>query len=268
ATLEASGLVLARLDGDEFGILANADGDTAFAFGRSVLGMLRPPFEVDGIPLAVETSIGGAIGGRGGDAETLIRHADVARYAAKDRRAGIAIYDPHSDPSDAGRLALGGELGRALEGEELVLFYQPKISLSSGHTIGVETLVRWQHPLRGLLPPSEFVPFAERTGLIRPLSRYVLERAIHQCSVWQTAAIEIDVAVNLTMHDLVDPDLPTEVALRLAEAGLPPERLDPEITESSIMGDPFRVRQVPLRLSDPGARHAIDHLRTGYACRG
>ena len=131
-----------------------------------------------------------------------------------------------------------------------MLFYQPKISLSSGCIIGVETLVRWQHPVRGLLPPSEFVPFAERTGLIRPLSRYLLDRAIRQCSVWQTAAIEIDVAVNLTMHDLVDPDLPTEVALRLAEAGLPPEQLELEITESSIMGDPFRVRQVLLQLSE------------------
>jgi diguanylate cyclase (GGDEF)-like protein len=269
ATLEASGLVVARLGGDEFGILARADGDSALALARSVLDTLKLPFDVDGIPLAVETSIGGAIGGaHGEDAETLLRHADTARYAAKDRRSGIAVYDPHSGTSDVGRLALAGELGRALEAEELVLFYQPKVSLSSGRIIGVETLVRWQHPVRGLLPPSEFVPFAERTGLIRPLSRYLLEGAIRQCSVWQTAAIEIDVAVNLTMHDLVDPDLPTEVALLLAEAGLPPERLELEITESSIMGDPFRVRQALLRLSEMGVRIAIDDFGTGYSSLG
>jgi diguanylate cyclase (GGDEF)-like protein len=269
ATLNAPGFVLARLGGDEFGILARADGGSAFSLGRRALHALKLPFEIDGIPLAVESSIGIAIAPEHAtDAESLIRRADVAMYAAKERRAGIAIYDPESDPNDAELLALGGELGRALDEEELLLFYQPKISLSSGRIIGVETLVRWLHPRRGLLPPSEFMPFAERTGLIRPLSHYVLERAIRQCSVWQTAAIDIHVAVNLTMHDLVDAELPTEVATLLAEAGLPPERLEVEITESAIMRDPFRVRQVLLRLSEMGVRIAIDDFGTGYSSLG
>jgi diguanylate cyclase (GGDEF)-like protein len=269
AVLEAPGLVLARLGGDEFAILARGDADSALSLGRRALHALKLPFEIDGIPLAVETSIGAAVHPEHAtDGESLIRRADVAMYAAKERRAGIAIYDSDSDPNDARRLALGGDLGRALEEEELVLFYQPKISLSNGRIIGVETLVRWQHPQRGLLPPSEFMPFAERTGLIRPLSRYLLERAIRQCSVWQTAAIDIHVAVNLTMHDLVEAELPTEVAKLLAEAGLPPERLELEITESSIMRDPFRVRQVLLRLSEMGVRIAIDDFGTGYSSLG
>ena len=269
ATLNAPGFVLARLGGDEFGILARADAGSAFSLGRRALHAFKLSFEIDGIPLAVESSIGAAIAPEHAtDAESLIRRADVAMYAAKERRAGIAIYDPESDPNDAERLALGGELGRALDEEELLLFYQPKISLSSGRIIGVETLVRWLHPRRGLLPPSEFMPFAERTGLIRPLSHYVLERAIRQCSVWQTAAIDIHVAVNLTMHDLVDAELPTDVATLLAEAGLPPERLEVEITESAIMSDPFRVRQALLHLSELGVRIAIDDFGTGYSSLG
>jgi diguanylate cyclase (GGDEF)-like protein len=269
AMLDAPGLALARLGGDEFGILAHIDGSSAISLGRRALHALKLPFEIDGIPLAVETSIGAAIAPEHAtDAESLIRRAEVAMYAAKERRAGIAVYDPESDPDDAERRALGGELGRALDAEELVLFYQPKISLSSGRIIGVETLVRWQHPRRGLLPPSEFMAFAERTGLIRRLSHYVLERAIRQCSVWQTAAIDVHVAVNLTMHDLVDAELPKEVATLLAEAGLPPERLELEITESAIMRDPFRVRQALLRLSEMGVRIAIDDFGTGYSSLG
>lgn len=268
-TLEAPGLRLARLGGDEFGIVAHADAESALSLGRGALDILKLPFQAEGIPLAVEASIGAAtLPTHATDAESLIRRADIAMYAAKDHRAGIAVYDPASDPNHAGRLTLGAELGRALADEEFVLFYQPKISLASGRIIGVETLVRWQHPQRGLLPPSEFMPFAERTGLIRPLSHYLLERAIRQCSVWQTAAIDIHVAVNLTMHDLVDGELPTRVALLLAEAGLPPERLELEITESSIVRDPFRVRQVLLRLSELGVRIAIDDFGTGYSSLG
>jgi diguanylate cyclase (GGDEF)-like protein len=269
ATLKAPGFALARLGGDEFGILTHAGADAAYSIGRGALHALRLPFEIDGIPLAIEASIGAAIfPEHASDAELLLRRADIAMYAAKERHAGIAIYDPECDPGDAQRLALGSELGRALEREELVLFYQPKISLSSGRIIGVETLVRWQHPQRGLVAPSEFMPFAERTGLIRPLSRYLLERAIRQCSVWQTAAIDIHVAVNLTMHDLVDADLPSEVAQILAEGGLPPDHLTLEVTESSIMRDPFRVRQVLLRLSEMGVRIAIDDFGTGYSSLG
>jgi diguanylate cyclase (GGDEF)-like protein len=267
--LEAPGLLLARLGGDEFGILACADAEAAVSVGRAALETLTVPFEIEGIPLTIEASIGAALyPEHGSDPEPLNRRADVAMYAAKQTRAGIEVYDPESDPNDTERLALGGELGRAIADEELVLFYQPKISLSSGRITGVETLVRWQHPQRGLLAPGDFMPFAERTGLIRRLSHYLLERAIRQCSVWQTAAIDIHVAVNLTMHDLVDADLPTEVAKLLAEAGLPPERLELEITESSIMRDPFRARQVLLRLSEMGVRIAIDDFGTGYSSLG
>jgi diguanylate cyclase (GGDEF)-like protein len=267
ATLEAMGFVVARLGGDEFGILARVDADAAFSIGKRALRALELPFEIEGIPLTVETSIGAAIHPEhGDDAGMLMRRADVAMYTAKDRRSGIAVYEPDAD--DADRLVLGGELGRALDQEELVLFYQPKISLSSGRIVGVETLVRWRHPIRGLLMPSEFMPFAERTGLVRPLSHYLLERAIRQCSIWQTAAIDIHVAVNLTMHDLVDADLPAKVAALLTGAGLPPEKLELEITESSIMRDPFRARQVLLRLSEMGVRIAIDDFGTGYSSLG
>lgn len=264
------GFLVARVGGDEFGILVHADADSARTTCRRVLDALRPPFEVDGIPLAVASSIGAAVyPDHGAHVDTLLRRADLALYAAKERRSRIELFDPQTNAAGAQQqLALGGELRRALERSELVLFYQPQVALESGRVVGVEALVRWRHPSRGLLLPEEFVPLAERTGLIRTLSNAMLRRAIHQCAVWQTAAAEIRVAVNLSTHDIVDVDLPAQVGMLLAEAGLPPERLVVEITEGTLMADPFRARQALLRLREMGLRIALDDFGAGYSSLG
>jgi diguanylate cyclase (GGDEF)-like protein len=263
------GFVVARVGGDEFGILLHGDADSARTTCRRVLDALRPPFEVDGIPLAVASSIGAAVyPDHGAHVDTLLRRADLALYAAKERRTGIELFDPQASADDAQQLALGSELRRGLERDELVLFYQPKVALASGRIVGVEALVRWRHPTRGLLLPEEFVPLAERTGLIRTLSNAMLRRAVQQCALWQTATADLHVAVNLSTHDLVDVDLPTQIGMLLAEAGLRPERLVLEITEASLMSDPFRARQALLRLRELGLRVSLDDFGTGYSSLG
>jgi len=165
----------------------------------------------------------------------------------------------------AARLALAGELRAAIDRGELVLHYQPKADLSSGRVVGVEALVRWEHPTHGLLSSNEFVPIAERTGLIRPLTRHVLRAAAAQATAWIEAGLDLHVAVNLTIPDLLDLELPDRIAALLQENSLDPARLELEITESSILADPFRVRQVLTRLNEMGLRLAIDDFGTGYS---
>jgi EAL domain-containing protein (putative c-di-GMP-specific phosphodiesterase class I) len=186
-------------------------------------------------------------------------------YLAKDAHAGTAVYDVDLDTNDAARLALAGELRRAIERGELVVHYQPKAELSSGRIVGVEALVRWEHPEHGLLPSNSFVPIAERTGLIKPLTLHVLGVAVAQATAWQAAGLDLHVAVNLTIPDLLDLELPDRIGGLLLENGLEPGRLELEITESSILADPFRVRQVLTRLNEMGLRLAIDDFGTGYS---
>jgi EAL domain-containing protein (putative c-di-GMP-specific phosphodiesterase class I) len=202
----------------------------------------------------------------GNDVDTLLRRADVAMYAAKDRRLGIARYEPAFETTSAERLALMAELGRALDEEQLVLYLQPQARLDDGEIVGAEALVRWVHPERGLIPPGEFVPFAERTGLGRRLSRFVLEAAVEQLASWgDDPDAPARLAVNLSMVDLLDPALPDEVERLLAEADVDPERLELEITEGVIMADPVRVGAVLERLRAVGVKLALDDFGTGYS---
>jgi EAL domain-containing protein (putative c-di-GMP-specific phosphodiesterase class I) len=217
-------------------------------------------------PLEVTMSIGIATyPDHGEDVDTVVSHADVAMYQAKEARAGTAVYDSEQDLNDAARLALAGELRRAIENEELVLHFQPKAELESGRIVGVEALVRWQHPERGFIPPNDFIPIAERTGLIKQLSRYVVATALRQCSAWQAQGLDLHVAVNLTIPDLLDLELPDLIGRLLAETGVRPDQLELEITETTILADPFRVRQVLTRLNGMGLRLAIDDFGTGYS---
>ena len=258
---------LARLGGDEYAILAPTGSvEEAMELAARVHLALESPFALRGLPLEIAASIGvAAYPQHGEDADTLLQHADVAMYTAKEAHAGTAAYDPEQDTSDAARLTLAGELRRAIENEELVLYFQPKAELDSGRIVGAEALVRWEHPERGFIPPNEFVPIAERTGLIKPLSRYVLACALRQCEAWNGAGLELHVAVNLTIPDLLDLELPDRIAALLAETGVQPEQLELEITESTILADPFRVRQVLARLNEMGLRIAIDDFGTGYS---
>jgi diguanylate cyclase (GGDEF)-like protein len=257
---------LARLGGDEFGILCPASAQEAAQLADRLHGALHTAFMVHDFPLEVAPSIGIATyPEHGEDVDTLLSHADVAMYLAKEARAGTAIYDAELDLNDEARLALAGELRRAIAGNELVLHFQPKAELETGGIVGVEALVRWQHPERGFIPPNDFVPIAERTGLIKPLSRHVIVTALRQCSAWRAAGIDLHVAVNLTIPDLLDLELPDFIETQLRENGVRPDQLELEITESTILADPFRVRQVLTRLNEMGLRLAIDDFGTGYS---
>ena len=258
---------VARLGGDEFAVLVPAGGlEAASAFGVRIHETLDRPFEVGGVPLEIGASVGIALlGAHGGDADTLLQHADVAMYAAKSAHADTSVYDAEQDTNDAERLALAGELRRAIEEGQLTVHYQPKADLETGAIVGVEALVRWIHPARGFIPPDAFVGLAERTGLIKPLSRFVVRTAVEQCAAWAADGLDLHVAVNLTIPDLLDLDLPDRIAELLAETGVPASRLELEVTESTILADPFRVRHVIDRLKELGVGFAIDDFGTGYS---
>jgi diguanylate cyclase (GGDEF)-like protein len=258
---------LARLGGDEFGILLpKASVEDAQQLAARVHTGLEASFALRGLPLEIAASIGiSTFPLHGDDEDTLLKHADVAMYVAKDAQAETAVYDAEQDTNDAARLALAGELRRGIEGGELVVHYQPKADLESGNIVGVEALVRWQHPERGFVPPNDFISVAERTGLIKPLSRYVLAEAIRQCRAWNDSGLELHVAVNLTIPDLLDLELPDRIAALLEKHAVPAEQLELEITESTILADPFRVRSVLTRLNEMGLRLAIDDFGTGYS---
>jgi EAL domain-containing protein (putative c-di-GMP-specific phosphodiesterase class I) len=201
----------------------------------------------------------------GGDVETLLRHADVAMYAAKRSDLPFAVYDEADNRSDPSRLALIAELRRGLRRRELVLHYQPMARLASGVVDSVEALVRWNHPERGLVFPDAFIPLAQETGLIRPLTRYVLEEAVRQAREWQLAGLELAVSVNLSARNLLDVEFPDQVEQLLNETGLPPALLELEITETTMLSDGARTKAALERLSGLGIRISIDDFGTGYS---
>jgi len=258
---------IARLGGDEFSILLpNAsEADAAMVVSR-VSSCLEEPIVVQDLPLRVDASIGLAAFPRdGGDADLLIQHADVAMYAAKAANGGFAMYERFADPHTPDRLALIGELRGALEREEIVLYYQPQMTLSTGGIMAVEALIRWQHPQRGLIPPDEFIPFVQETGLIKPLTHYVLDRALRQCRTWMDQGRPMKVAVNLAMRNLLDADLPVDVADLLKLNGVSTNLLVLEITESAVICDPLRTEAVLARLARMGVRLSVDDFGTGYS---
>jgi diguanylate cyclase (GGDEF)-like protein len=257
--------VVARHGGDEFTVLlAESGGAPGVAeTAQRLLRALHEPFVVDGISLAIEASIGAAVSPvHGRDPETLIGRADGAMYAAKTARSGYEFYVPDQDELSAERLGLLADIRRAIEQRELVVHYQPIVELASGRFAGVEALVRWQHPERGLLLPDEFIPLVEQTSLIRPLTLYVLEEALR---VGGGLAGEIPVSVNLSMRALYDRGLSADVAVLLARAGFPAERLQLEITESALMENPVRSLDVLSELSRLGIRLTVDDFGTGYS---
>jgi diguanylate cyclase len=259
---------VARLGGDEFAVLlptiASAEG--AVVVVRKLQDALGGSFVLEGLSLDVEASIGVALyPEHGNDPDELLQHADIAMYAAKQTHAGFMLFDPKLDQHSPRRLALLGELRRAIDSEQLVLHYQPKVDAHSGRVLGVEALVRWQHPQHGLLPPGEFIPLAERTGLIGPLTHYVLDAALRQCRAWQQTGRELTVAVNVSARRLLDPGFPDEVAGLLARWDAPARLLVVEITESAIMTDPAHALQVLDRLNQLGVQVSIDDFGTGYS---
>ena len=258
---------IARLGGDEFAVLLPAVGDldTAVATAGDLHDALARPFLLDGVEVDVEVSIGVVVSGaHGTDATLLMRRADIAVYVAKERHVGILGYSPEIDGYSPERLALLGQLRRALDRRELVLHYQPKVSLDTGEVVGVEALVRWCHPERGLVPPDEFIPLAENTGLIGPLTRYVLDAALAQADAFATAGCPVPVAVNLSPRNLTEQELCPQIAALLDKHGVPADRLELEITESTVMTEPLRARRLLTELNELGIRTAMDDFGAGH----
>jgi diguanylate cyclase (GGDEF)-like protein len=261
--------IVARLGGDEFGVVPSERTVDPEALGRialSVIERVEQPIVVDEMTLEVGASIGIARAPIDGeDAHALLRCADVAMYAAKEQRTTHAIYRAKLDRHSRRRLTVLSDFRRALETDELIIHYQPIVEIDGSRPRAAEGLVRWQHPELGLVPPDDFIPIAEQSGLIVPLTRHVLERAIAQCMQWHRAGHELTVSVNLSVRDLLDRDLPRHVERMLDSHGLCAEALELEITESMIMSEPDRAAQTVRRLCDLGVRVAVDDFGTGYS---
>jgi diguanylate cyclase (GGDEF)-like protein len=259
---------LARLGGDEFGVLLPkvADSVAALAIGENIRRALREPFTLESISLDLDASVGISLYPEHGlDVETLLQRADVALYLAKENRGSSTLYSAERDEYSPARLALVAELRRALDEHELVLYYQPKAQLADGAIAGVEALVRWNHPQRGLLAPAEFIPVAEHTGLIKEVTLYVLRQALQQLRLWEAEGLVLTVAVNLSARDLLDFDLPEVIGAILSDNGVAATRLELEITETVLLSDPMRARAILSRLSAMGVKLAIDDFGTGYS---
>jgi diguanylate cyclase (GGDEF)-like protein len=262
------GDVVARLGGDEFGILLADTGDrqAVDSLAERMNQALATPFLVQEMTLEVGASIGIAMNPDDGeDVDTLIQRADVAMYVAKSTFRGHEFYAHDQDTYSPTRLALLGELRTAIDEGQLAVVYQPKVDVVNGEIVGAEALVRWNHPRRGFVPPDEFVPIAEHTGLLRPLTLLVLDQALEQCARWREAGFELDVAVNLSVRNLLDVEMPNDIRRLLAKHAVPASALELEITESALLADPVRTNGVLQDLHRTGVGISIDDFGTGYS---
>lgn len=258
---------VARLRGDEFAlVLPGGDATLGRQVAARLLKALAQPVMVHRLPVEVGASIGIAVApDHGEEGETLLRRVDLAMQAAKRAGESPVVYSSACDPYDPHRLVVLGELRRAIESEQLVLHYQPKMDLKDGKVLGAEALVRWRHPKQGLVPPDRFIALAEQGGLIKALTGWVLNRAVTECRAWEQQGRTLSVAVNLSARNLQDAQLADHIGELLASRGLPPERLELELTESAVMADPRRAAETLERLDQSGIALAIDDFGTGYA---
>ena len=259
---------VARLGGDEFGILLPRIGNPqdGVTLGQKLIRALEMPFELDGLSIGIQASIGIALHPQhGSDADTLLQRAHVAMNAARKNNCGVMNYEEKLDQHSPQRLTLMGELRQAISRDELMLHFQPKVDIHRGCLTGVEALVRWHHRQHGLIGPDEFIPLAERTGLIKPLTQWVLNQALRQHRRWLRQGMDIGIAVNLSAQSLLDQDLPDMLAGMLASHEVPHRKLTLEITESSMMQDPQRTMEILYRLNKMGLHLSIDDFGTGYS---
>jgi len=259
----------ARLGGDEFAILV-PDSRGLGAAVRSAEVIARTfeehPFHIAGLVIEVGVRVGVAMHpDHGTSAQQLLRRAEIAMRAAKGRHARVNAFIPSDDPHSPRQLVLAHELRQALEHEELSVFVQPQLDLVNNNVVGVEVLARWQREDGSFVPPDEFIPVAERTGLIRPLTAFMLERALEHRRQWVAAGYNIEVAINVSVRDLVDPAFPEQVAVVLTRAVCPARALTLEITETQIMAEPERVAAALRRLAILGVKVSIDDFGTGYS---
>ncbi len=258
---------LARFGGDEFVmLLPTGKPEDAAALARRIGAALEVPIVLEMQPLDVSASIGVAhFPDQASDPVSLVQRADMAMYAAKRSKSGFSVYDAQMDVPRQAQLSLLGELRRAVEQNELRLYYQAKVNVSDATIIGVESLVRWIHPTRGFMPPTEFIPFAEQTGFIRSITNWVLASAVAQCAAWCRQGTPLRVAVNISARDLLNMELPRQLQSLLEEHRLDPALLCLEITESALMEDPRQALDNVARLRATGVQLSIDDYGTGYS---
>ncbi|CAA9463267.1 MAG: diguanylate cyclase/phosphodiesterase (GGDEF & EAL domains) with PAS/PAC sensor(s) [uncultured Solirubrobacteraceae bacterium] len=263
-----AGATVSRLGGDEFAILLpGADLIAAGEVAQRLRDALEQPFELGGFMLDASASIGiSAYPSHGDNAAALLKRADLALYRAKESGTGFESFVDRVDAPEFDRLALAEQLRYAILNDELVLHYQPKLALGGNRRPhGVEALVRWQHPHLGLIGPDGFIPCAEQTNLIKPLTGWVIDRALRQCAEWRANGLDLRVAVNVSTRNLLDRALPDEVASLLEKWSVPAAALQLEITETKIVSDFGRAREVLERLRAVGVSVAIDDFGTGYS---
>jgi diguanylate cyclase len=267
-TLLSPNETLSRLGGDEFGLFLTRAGDSndVAAVARRILDSLQQPFAIDRHLLEVSASIGIAMyPTHGADARTLFRRADVAMYSAKEANVGYAFHNEEREARTPEQLALTVEMRRAMERDEFELHYQPKLHLNTGLMTRAEVLIRWKHPNRGLLPPAAFIPVAERTGLIKPMTEWIIDRMLRQCRQWHDAGAPVHVAVNISAKSLQDQTLPIKLQAALDKWKIDPRFVKVEITESSIMADPAHALAITSMLQSMGVRLSLDDFGTGYS---
>ena len=258
---------LARLGEDEFALLLPGNGaETAGRLARKLLALLAEPIELAGFMVEPRIAIGAALfPGHGSEPDTLIRRGNMALYQARRGGGGYAVYTRMLDKDGERRLMLVGDLRRAIDNSELLLYCQPKVHMDSSKVCGAEALVRWQHPSHGMIVPTEFVKIAEQTGLITPLTHWVLEAAVRQSYAWREAGIKRPLAVNLSASDLRDPKLLDHISGSFATWGTEPDDIQFELTESALMEDPAGAIVALSRLKDLDVKLSIDDFGTGYS---
>ncbi|MGN9839062.1 putative bifunctional diguanylate cyclase/phosphodiesterase [Nonomuraea sp. H19] len=262
------GDVVARLGGDEFAVLLPSIRDTHAA--REVAARLRAaltePVRLEGMTFDVDASVGIALyPDHAPDFELLLQRADVAMYLAKEGRTGVELYQPDKDRNSPERLTLLGDLRRAIDNGELRLHYQPKVRLGSGAVQGVEALLRWRHPVHGAIAPSEFVPLAEQSYLMRQLTAFVIDTALEQTARWWHTGLEVPISVNISARDLLDSALPERLEAGLTRYGLPPTAIQLEVTERILTGEQAYTQETIKALSTLGVPLALDDFGTGYS---
>ncbi len=262
-----AGDMVARLGGDEFAVLlTQSDAQSAVAVAQRIAKSFELPLEFEDQTVDLSASIGIACWPiHASDADTLLSRAEVAMYAAKAKTTVMQLYDPALDSSSSQTLSLLSQLRHAVDHGELRLFLQPKIALGDSTVVAAEALVRWQHPQRGLVPPLEFIPFAEQTGFVRQLTMWIFEEAAGLCFALQACHPPVRIAINLSTRDLLDLDFPSRLEVILAKHKLPAGAFCLEITESAIMDDPQRAQGTLNRLSELGFKLSIDDFGTGYS---
>jgi diguanylate cyclase len=259
---------VAKIDGNVFGVLLSEISDIGRAeeFAQQIQKTMESPFNIYGLHVGIHSNVGIVhFPEHGEDVDTLVQRAGVALHIAHKLDKGYATYEPSHDKHTALRLSLIPELRNAIERDELELYYQPQVSIKTGEICGVEALVRWYHPTQGFVPPDEFVPMAERNRMIHQLTQWILKRAFRDCASWHKQGLPIKVSVNLSVKDLHNPELPDLISGAAVAAGVKPEWIILEITESSVMTEPERALEIIQRLHQMGYHFSIDDFGTGYS---